>query len=197
MNSVDLEFVFAPFGVVSEAEIISNAKGSKGFGFVTFIRERDADQAKSLLHHTVIDGRVIEVNDALPRNKFRICPSPALLRFNMQERNQVLANLSARHTLVGPQSAGVQQQPLHRSAPIDVPEADSEWYRQVSQALRRELVDHKPHVSPFLVLQVRQALTQRVQHFSSSADLLTPVSSASPAGSPDSASPIMEYRLFR
>jgi len=54
--------LFGQFGDVMESEIIYNDKGSRGFGFVTMSRERDADIAKATLHGTVVEGRIIEVN---------------------------------------------------------------------------------------------------------------------------------------
>lgn len=53
-----------PFGTVLDAEIIYNDRGSKGFGFVTFQSTKDAERARSTLHHGIIGGRKIEVNDA-------------------------------------------------------------------------------------------------------------------------------------
>lgn len=180
MNSTDLEFLFRQFGNVTEAEIISNEKGSKGFGFVTFARSLDAERAKSYMHHTVINGRVIEVNDALPRNQFRIVPSPALLRADARERNQCFANLSARHTLVPPHSVPavvqMQRQQQQSSLPIDVrgPAQSDEWYKQL-----------------------RKMITDRVQNSAAAAaDLLTSVSSSPLVDSYDS-SPDNEYRLFK
>lgn len=184
MNDADLEFIFGPYGNVTDAEIVSNEKGSKGFGFVTFDQEQDAERAKLLLNGTVIEGRVIEVNDAMPRHKFRISPAPALLRASGQERNAFLAQWSARHTLV-PRTAflSLQSQQPHahqfrrQSQPIDIPAAgrftpDTEWYRHMKQALIR----------------------RQYQQTEAAPDLLSPQSSAetnSPASTPDK-----EYRLF-
>jgi RNA recognition motif-containing protein len=156
MNSMDLEFVFRHFGPVSEAEIISNAKGSKGFGFVTFARTEHADEAKRLLHHTVIDGRRIEVNDALPRNKFSIVPSDALLQ--KADGHRFLKELSARHTVVTPDGDLIRQQQQLRhvrplqpqpqqqrpaTQPIQVPinplVPDDEWFQQLSGFMKQRL----------------------------------------------------------
>lgn len=50
------------YGDVVHAEVIFNARGSKGFGFVTFSNEEDALRAKSQVSGTVVDGRKIEVS---------------------------------------------------------------------------------------------------------------------------------------
>ena len=54
--------LFGKFGTVAEAEIIYNDKGSKGFGFVTMSRGKDADYALRKLNHAIVEGRVIEVS---------------------------------------------------------------------------------------------------------------------------------------
>lgn len=178
MTNDDLKFVFHSFGRVLEAEVISNARGSKGFGFVTFAHELDADRAKSLMHRSVIDGRMIEVNDALPRNKFRIMPSPALMRTDAC--GVYLQNLSARHTLVPLHSAVMQQAQRQSSLPIPVPDVP-EWYKRLNSLLLDRPLTHR----------------QPDQGLSSSADLLTPLSSSSSeCNSPDYLSSANEYRLF-
>ena len=59
--------LFGKFGNVEDAEIIYNDKGSKGFGFVTMSRGREADNARIRLHQAVVEGRIIEVNLATPK----------------------------------------------------------------------------------------------------------------------------------
>ena len=77
--------IFQKFGVVTEAEIIYNTRGSKGFGFVTFARLQDAlsgetqtptislypespnfmtFSAQQSLNNTFIEGRLITVSSA-------------------------------------------------------------------------------------------------------------------------------------
>ena len=60
--------LFGQFGNVEDAEIIYNDKGSKGFGFITMARDQDADVARLRLHGTIVEGRIIEVNLATPKN---------------------------------------------------------------------------------------------------------------------------------
>ena len=61
--------LFGKFGNVEDAEIIYNDKGSKGFGFVTMSRGKDADNALIRLNHSIVEGRIIEVNLATPKIK--------------------------------------------------------------------------------------------------------------------------------
>ena len=64
----NLIMLFGQFGNVEDAEIIYNDKGSKGFGFITMARSQDADLARLKLHNTIVEGRIIEVNLATPKN---------------------------------------------------------------------------------------------------------------------------------
>ena len=59
--------LFSPFGPVLQAVVIFNARGSKGFGFVTMAREEDAQKAMARLNHSMIDGRSISINLANPK----------------------------------------------------------------------------------------------------------------------------------
>ena len=60
--------LFGKYGNVEDAEIIYNDKGSKGFGFITMARSPDADRARLMLNNTIVEGRIIEVNLATPKN---------------------------------------------------------------------------------------------------------------------------------
>ncbi len=42
-------------------EVVSNAQGSKGFGFLTFLRRRDGERAMQVKNGTIADGRKITV----------------------------------------------------------------------------------------------------------------------------------------
>ncbi|CAJ0607037.1 unnamed protein product [Cylicocyclus nassatus] len=63
-RDVDLIQMFSPFGKVSNAEVVMNERGSKGFGFVTLDSKEASEKARAALHGTVIQGRVIEVKKA-------------------------------------------------------------------------------------------------------------------------------------
>ena len=60
-STVHLFYMFEKFGEVVDAEIIYNDKGSKGFGFVTLSKEKDADRARIVLHGSSVEGRIVEV----------------------------------------------------------------------------------------------------------------------------------------
>ncbi|VDP08380.1 unnamed protein product [Heligmosomoides polygyrus] len=60
-RSPDLIAMFSPFGQVSNAEIVMNERGSKGFGFVTLDSKEASEAARAALNGTVVNGRVIEV----------------------------------------------------------------------------------------------------------------------------------------
>lgn len=68
-SAVDLETLFAPYGVVLNAEVIlDRATGrSKGFGFVEMQRDEDAQSAIQALNEAALDGRPLTVNEAKPR----------------------------------------------------------------------------------------------------------------------------------
>lgn len=68
MTDEDLKNTFTSFGEVEEAIVIKDkfTQRSKGFGFVTFTNDADADKAISELHEKEVAGRNIIVNEARP-----------------------------------------------------------------------------------------------------------------------------------
>ncbi len=64
----ELQELFAQYGDVEEAIIISDkfSGRSKGFGFVTFADDAAADEAIAQLNETEFKGRKIVVNEAKP-----------------------------------------------------------------------------------------------------------------------------------
>lgn len=70
----DLVQMFGQFGSLADCEIIYNERGSKGFGFVTFVNSADAMKAREKLNGTIVDGRKIEVNNATPRPHVKKSP---------------------------------------------------------------------------------------------------------------------------
>lgn len=68
--------MFKCFGQIADAEIIFNERGSKGFGFVSFVNPGDANRAKRAYDGLIIDGRKIEVNYATPRPRKSINKLP-------------------------------------------------------------------------------------------------------------------------
>jgi len=63
-----LKEVFGAFGEVSEALVISDRHSgrSKGFGFVTFSQDAEADAAVEQMNGKEIEGRAVTVNIARP-----------------------------------------------------------------------------------------------------------------------------------
>ncbi len=69
-NTTDegLKSTFAQYGDIEDSIIISDNTGrSKGFGFVTFVNDADADKAIAELNGFKLDGRAIIVNEARPK----------------------------------------------------------------------------------------------------------------------------------
>ena len=65
-----LRAAFEQFGEVIDAVVImerDNPNRSRGFGFVEFANEEDADRAIAEMNETELDGRRIMVNEAKPR----------------------------------------------------------------------------------------------------------------------------------
>ena len=64
-----LNDLFSKFGKIEEAIVIKDrfSGRSKGFGFVTFLEDSDADKAVSEMNEKEIEGRKIKVNEAKPK----------------------------------------------------------------------------------------------------------------------------------
>ena len=64
-----LREAFERFGDVTEAKVITDRDTgrSRGFGFVTFANDDQADQAKTELDGSELDGRTIRVDHAMER----------------------------------------------------------------------------------------------------------------------------------
>ena len=69
MSGDSLRELFAQYGEITEAIIISDRMSgrSKGFGFVTFVNEADAEKAVAEMNEKEIEERKIIVNVARPR----------------------------------------------------------------------------------------------------------------------------------
>lgn len=59
---------FSPFGTVDSATVITDRMSgrSKGFGFVEFASEDDAEKAISEMNGKEVEGRALTVNEARP-----------------------------------------------------------------------------------------------------------------------------------
>lgn len=73
LSSTSLKDLFAQYGEIVEAIIISDsATGrSKGFGFITFANEEDAAKAQKEMDGKDVEGRNVVVNFAKPREERR------------------------------------------------------------------------------------------------------------------------------
>ena len=69
VSSSDLEKLFAAFGSVTSAQVITDRDTgrSKGFGFVEMSNDAEAQAAIKGLHEQENDGRPLTVNEAKPR----------------------------------------------------------------------------------------------------------------------------------
>jgi RNA recognition motif-containing protein len=73
VSSADLEALFAEYGAVKSADVITDRDTgqSKGFGFVEFERDEDAQAAIQGLNNQQHEGRALQVNEARPREERR------------------------------------------------------------------------------------------------------------------------------
>jgi RNA recognition motif-containing protein len=70
-NDQSLGDLFSPFGSVASAQIITDkfSGRSRGFGFVEFDNDDEAQKAVDEMNGKDIDGRQIVVNEARPREE--------------------------------------------------------------------------------------------------------------------------------
>ena len=68
VEQAKLKELFASYGDIEEAVVISDrfSGRSKGFGFVTFVNDADADKAIAEMSEKEIEGRPLKVNEAKP-----------------------------------------------------------------------------------------------------------------------------------
>lgn len=71
VNDQSLKELFAQYGDITEAIVITDryTGRSKGFGFVTFANEADAGKAVAEMANKDIEGRKLVVNVARPREE--------------------------------------------------------------------------------------------------------------------------------
>ena len=89
-----LKQIFSSYGEVEEATVISDkfSGRSKGFGFVTFKDDEDANKAISEMNEKDVEGRNIKVNEAKPmdpdkpRTNSRFNKGPPRRDFNNSRR---------------------------------------------------------------------------------------------------------------
>lgn len=66
-----LKDLFSKYGEIEDSTVITDkfTRRSKGFGFVTFANDADADKAISELNEFEVEGRKLTVNEAKPREE--------------------------------------------------------------------------------------------------------------------------------
>lgn len=68
IGDTQLEELAKPFGEIASAKVIEDkfSGQSKGFGFVEYVNNEDADKAIEALNGKEVEGRTIVVNEARP-----------------------------------------------------------------------------------------------------------------------------------
>lgn len=63
-----LKEAFSPFGDIEEVTLVTDRETgrSRGFGFVTYAKDEDADKAIAEMNGKEIEGRAIKVSEARP-----------------------------------------------------------------------------------------------------------------------------------
>ena len=102
-----LATLFSSYGTVTDAEVVTNEKGSKGFGFVSLSSPEEAASAQRALQGAVVEGRRIEVNRATPRAK-PLLMSQFLSFPQVDHQSQMLQLVEAQTRLAEAQLAVLQ-----------------------------------------------------------------------------------------
>jgi len=102
--------LFSSCGTVTDVQVVTNEKGSKGFGFVSLSNSEEAAVAQRTLHGTVVEGRRIEVNPATPKVRTVMGPRSAPLPYGEQmvHQSQMLELVEAQTRLAEAQLAVLQ-----------------------------------------------------------------------------------------
>jgi cold-inducible RNA-binding protein len=68
VDQAALKGMFEEFGEITEAVVISDkfSGRSKGFGFVTFASDEEAQKAVAAMNEKEVEGRALKVNEARP-----------------------------------------------------------------------------------------------------------------------------------
>ncbi len=69
VSDADLEQAFSEYGEIASATVIKDRDSdrSKGFGFVEFVQEADAQKAKEAMNGKELGGRALKVDEARPQ----------------------------------------------------------------------------------------------------------------------------------
>lgn len=85
-----LEELFSSFGEMEDAIVVTNkyTGRSRGFGFVTFKNDADAEKAISGMNEKDVEGRALVVKEARPqREDFKA--EPAKIESNEEKKEEV------------------------------------------------------------------------------------------------------------
>jgi RNA recognition motif-containing protein len=90
ITSEDLQSVFAEFGEVVSAKVITdNVSGrSRGFGFVEMQNDEEAMKAIERLNDAELDGRALSVSEARPRGERRPDSGDRTAGYNRSRNNR-------------------------------------------------------------------------------------------------------------
>lgn len=71
LRGKELRELFDSYGEIEDSTVILDrqTRRSKGFGFVTFVQDADADKAVAEMNGKEIEGRALTVNEARPREE--------------------------------------------------------------------------------------------------------------------------------
>ena len=71
LRGKELRELFSEFGEIEDSTVILDkfTKRSKGFGFVTFVNDADAEKAISEMNGKDVEGRDLTVSEAKPREE--------------------------------------------------------------------------------------------------------------------------------
>jgi len=70
-DDAGLREAFEPYGALEDAKVITDRESgrSRGFGFVTFANQEDANTAMAAMDGASVDGRTLKVNEAHERTR--------------------------------------------------------------------------------------------------------------------------------
>jgi RNA recognition motif-containing protein len=71
VGDAELEQAFSEYGEIASATVIKDrdSNRSKGFGFVEFVQEADAQKAKEAMNGKELGGRELKVDEAKPQKE--------------------------------------------------------------------------------------------------------------------------------
>lgn len=100
---------FAPFGTVEEAVVVIDRQSqrSRGFGFVRYAEQSEAEEAISKMNNVEFDGRTIRVDHADPSNRApRVGQAANVGRYGNQYEGSMGARAWSSPNEGGPSSQG-------------------------------------------------------------------------------------------